>query len=228
MKKYFWYDYCEFDETMNYCLFRPKRELDRPIPLIVWLHGSGEVGVSKRDFLNEGLPCVLNRWTLKPFGAFILCPQLMIEDDIWAKDENVDRLMTLIDKIVSENNIDRSRIILSGHSLGAMGSMYIAERVQNYFSCLCLLSGYEIGVDLSKINIPTIGVVGNIYCDEDIESAEFMWEGFVERFGTESLWEIPCSHADVPKEAFLDDADLDGRSDIINWMFSFRSQRIDV
>lgn len=222
MKKYFWYDYCGFDNTMNYCLFRPTRELNRPLPLIVWLHGSGEVGVDKRSFLKEGLPFVLNRWSLKPFGAYILCPQLMIENDIWAKDENVDRLMSLIDKIVSENNIDRNRIILSGHSLGAMGSMYVAERVHNYFSCLCLLSGYEIGVDLSEINIPTIGVVGVQENDEDPESVEFMWDGFVERFGKESLWEIPCSHADVPKEAFLDDADLDGRSDIIGWMFRHR------
>ena len=218
MKKYFWYDYCGYDEVMNYCLFRPMRELNRPLPLIVWLHGSGEVAVDKKSFLKEGLPFVLNRWNLKPFGAYILCPQLMVEDDIWAKGENVDRLMSLIDKIVSENNIDRNRIILSGHSLGAMGSMYVAERVHNFFSCLCLLSGYEIGVDLSKIDLPTLGVVGVQENDEDPESVGFMWDGFVERFGKESLWEIPCSHADIPKEAFLDDADLDGRSDIIGWM----------
>ena len=74
--------------------------------------------------------------SLKPFGAYILCPQLMIEDDIWARDENVEKLMALIDRIVSEHNIDTHRIILSGHSLGAMGSMYVAERVHNYFSCL--------------------------------------------------------------------------------------------
>lgn len=221
-KKYFWYDYCGFDDTMNYCLFKPVRNLNRSLPLIVWLHGSGEVGVDKRAFLNEGLPYVLNRWSLKPFGAYILCPQLMVEDDVWATDENVDKLMNLIEKIVSENDIDRSRIILSGHSLGAMGSMYVAERVHNYFSCLCLLSGYEIGVDLNNIDIPTIGVVGNLSCDEDVESVDFMWSGFVDRFGEESLWEINCSHADVPKLAFLDDADLDGRSDIIGWMLKNR------
>ena len=222
MRKYFWYDYIGYDETMNYCFFKPMRDLNRALPLIVWLHGSGEVGVNKRAFLNEGLPYVLNNWTLKPFGAYILCPQLMVEDDIWARDENVDKLMALIDKVVSENNIDRSRIILSGHSLGAMGSMYVAERVQNYFSCLCLLSGYDIGVNLNKIRIPTLGVVGTVENDEDSESVDFMWEGFIERFGKESLWEIPCSHADIPKMAFLDDADLDGRSDIIGWMLKYR------
>ena len=222
MRKYFWYDYIGYDETMNYCFFKPMRDLNRPLPLIVWLHGSGEVGVNKRAFLNEGLPYVLNNWTLKPFGAYILCPQLRVEEDIWARDENVDKLMALIDKVVSENNIDRSRIILSGHSLGAMGSMYVAERVQNYFSCLCLLSGYDIGVNLNKIRIPTLGVVGTVENDEDSESVDFMWEGFIERFGKESLWEIPCSHADIPKMAFLDDADLDGRSDIIGWMLKYR------
>ena len=222
MGKYFWYDYSMFDDSMACWLFKPLRELHRPLPLIVWLHGSGEVGATKGAFLREGLPYVLNNWTLKPFGAVVLCPQLMIEDDIWARNENVEKLMALIDKVVSENNIDRSRIILSGHSLGAMGSMYVASRVHNYFSCLCLLSGYDIGVNLKKIKMPTLGVVGTVEEDEDPESVDFMWEGFIERFGKESLWEIPCSHADIPKMAFLDDADLDGRSDIIGWMLKYR------
>ena len=65
-------------------------------------------------------------------------------------------------------------------------------------------------------------MVGTVENDEDSESVDFMWEDFIERFGKESLWEIPCSHADIPKMAFLDDADLDGRSDIIGWMLKYR------
>lgn len=225
MPKFFWYDHISYSDNMSYFLYKPKaRNCQRPRPLIIWLHGSGEVAVDKKSFLNEGLPYILNNWSLKPFNAYILCPQLMIEDDIWAKDESLNTLMEIIEKVVEENNIDRRKIILSGHSLGAMGSMYVAERIHNYFSCLCLLSGYEIGADLNKIDIPTLGVIGVQENDEDPESVEFMWDGFVDRFGSESLWEIPCSHADIPKNAFLDDANLDGHSDIITWMFSFRKQ----
>ena len=136
MRKYFSYTYNRYSEEMSYYLFCPIRNLNRPLPLIVWLHGSGECGVNRKTFMREGLPAVLNNWTLRPFGAYILCPQLNVEDDIWAKDESVNKIMDIINEVISENNINTNKIILCGHSLGAMGCTYIAERIHNFFSYL--------------------------------------------------------------------------------------------
>ena len=222
MRKYFSYTYNRYSEEMSYYLFCPIRNLNRPLPLIVWLHGSGECGVNRKTFMREGLPAVLNNWTLRPFGAYILCPQLNVEDDIWAKDESVNKIMDIINEVISENNINTNKIILCGHSLGAMGCTYIAERIHNFFSCVCLLSGYEIGVDLSQITDDILGVVGMLENNEDPESVDFMIGHFKEHFGKDKLWELSCDHANVPALAFLDDADLDGKSDLISWMFSHK------
>ena len=105
MPKFFWYDHISYSDNMSYFLYKPKaHNYNRPRPLIIWLHGSGEVAVDKKSFLNEGLPYILNNWSLKPFNAYVLCPQLTIEDDIWAKDESINTLMEIIEKVIEENN----------------------------------------------------------------------------------------------------------------------------
>lgn len=221
-KRYFWWNFKRFSDSMSYYLFKPNTPTrQRPRPLIVWLHGSGEVAAGKREFLSAGLPNVLLNWSLKPFNAYILCPQLTIEDDIWDRDENVEELMKIIEKVCSEVPINRRKIILAGHSLGAMGAMYIAERIHDFFSCMCVLSGYEIGVDLTKIKTPVLGIVGTEEAEEDPESVEFMTGHFDSNFGSHTVWELDASHEDIPARAFLDDADLDGSSDLIKWMFSY-------
>ena len=224
MKRYFWYDYFAHCSEMSYYLYRPMRKDTRKRPLIVWLHGSGEVAASKKQFLSAGLPAVLNNWTLKPFSAYVLCPQLMIEDDIWARDENVDNLMSIIERVISSNEdkIDRNRIILAGHSLGAMGAMYVAERVHKYFACMCVLSGYECGVDLDEIETPALGIVGTEDAGEDIESVQFMNWDFCFALGDHTVCDFEASHEDIPRVAFLDDANLDGHSDLIEWMYKYK------
>ncbi len=220
MRKYFSYIYNRNSDEMSYYLFSPIRNLNKKLPLIVWLHGSGECGVNRKSFMTEGLPYVLNNWSLRPFGAYILCPQLNIEDDIWACEDNMNRLMAIVDNVIKEYDINTDKIILCGHSLGAMGCTYISERIPDYFSCVCLLSGYEIGVNLENIHYPILGIVGTLEFDEDVESVQFMRGHFIDEFGDDKLWEIDTDHAGVPLNAFLDDADLDGRSDLITWMFS--------
>lgn len=223
-KKYFLYNYREFIPEMSYYFFRPSRKEPRKRPLIVWLHGSGEVAASKEEFLSAGLPDVLNNWTLRPFSAYILCPQLMIEEDIWAKEENVENLMRLINHVIvlNEDKIDRNRIILAGHSLGAMGAMYVAERVHKYFACMCVLSGYECGVDLDEIETPALGIVGTEDAGEDPESVHFMNWDFCFALGDHTVCDFEASHEDIPKVAFLDDANLDGHSDLIEWMYAYK------
>ena len=73
----FSYEYVSDGDVMPYGLFTPSTaELNEKTPLIVWLHGSGECGLSKDTFSNRGLPRVLNNWELNGFNAYVLCPQL--------------------------------------------------------------------------------------------------------------------------------------------------------
>jgi predicted peptidase len=62
---------------MPYVLYTPSTATQsESIPLIVWLHGSGEVSAGPELFLNSGLLKVLNDWSLEGFNAYVLCPHL--------------------------------------------------------------------------------------------------------------------------------------------------------
>ncbi len=110
---------------MVYRLYKPKKAADGKRPLIIWLHGGGEGGWSQA--YNNDLPLLANRGALgfitpkaqRIFGgAYVLAPQA---NDYWLNDAAQGysaRLKTLIDKVVRNNRIDKSRIYVVGASNG--------------------------------------------------------------------------------------------------------------
>lgn len=220
----FSYEYISTKDTMPYGLFTPSTAIDNDkIPLIVWLHGSGERDVGKATFINRGLPNVLSTWTLKGFNAYVLCPQLKDKwncCDTWCCSEVKEHLQSLIDKFIAEHNIDTKNIIISGHSLGAQGAIYMAYKLPNYFSKLAVFSGYPTYVDMTKINIPTVGYVGMVRNGEAETSFEYMTEDFQDVFGKENVFCLPTGHGRLPYVAFNEDKDNNKHSDIIEWMLN--------
>lgn len=217
----FSYEYISAKDVMPYGLFTPSTvDGNKKTPLIVWLHGSGERDVGKATFINRGLPNVLNTWTLKGFDAYVLCPQLKGKwnCDTWCCSESKEHLQTLIDKFISEHNIDTEKIIIAGHSLGAQGALYMAYKLPDYFSKLAVFSGYQTYVDISEINIPTIGYVGMVRYGEAEASFEYMTGNFKSAFGEENTFCLPTSHGRLPYVAFNEDKDNNGHSDVIEWM----------
>ena len=136
------YGNCEFVQKtaggMSYGICVPKNYNNESIPMIVWLHGSGEVGASFETFKWSGMLAVVNNWSLKEIPAIIVAPQCSSGD--WTyKGSNVK---TVMDDVISKYNINKSKIALIGHSMGGRGVPYIAAANQSYFSCLVMLSAY--------------------------------------------------------------------------------------
>jgi predicted peptidase len=110
---------------MVYRLYKPKKSADGKRPLIIWLHGGGEGGWSQA--YNNDLPLLANRGALgfitpkaqRIFGgAYVLVPQA---NDYWLNDAAQGysaRLKALIDKVVRNKHIDKSRIYVLGASNG--------------------------------------------------------------------------------------------------------------
>lgn len=215
-------EYVSNGDTMPYALYTPSRATDgEPIPLIVWLHGSGEKDVSKSKFVNRGLPKILNEWTLEGFNMYILCPHLTGKwnPGRWNRSESLQNLQTLLDKIIEENNIDPNRVIISGCSLGGFGATYMAWKLPEYFSKLVVVSGYQCQAELNEINIPAICFAGTVKSGEDEACVKFMKGEFALAFGKENTFSRETSHAKLPNVIFNEDKDDNNRSDLIEWMF---------
>lgn len=214
-------EYFSSGTIMNHLLFTPSTANDgEKKPLIVWLHGSGELSTHENTFRDSGLLKVMSEWQSEGFDAYILCPHLAgaWNTRVWNAEKTKNNLENLLVMFIEEYNIDTDNIVVIGHSLGGQGALYMAHELDEYFSKCVVLSGYSSGIDNSEITIPTIGFVGTRACGEDKNSINYMENYFVPVFGEENYFSLDTSHGGVPKSAMTIDNNENGRSDLVEWM----------
>lgn len=116
-------------------------------PLIVVLHGSGEIG-SDLSKLKKREPYIsLNNGKCKP-AACVLMPQL--PKGSWGDCKAT--LKELIDHVAGEQGCDVRRISITGHSLGANGTLDMLLAYPDYFSAASVLSPCkDIGSKMQQI-----------------------------------------------------------------------------
>lgn len=122
--------------SFNYLLYKPHGSGDNShLPLIVVLHGSGEVGGSVSK-LKHREPYKRLKSGAMVVNALVLMPQL--PKGSWGKASA--GLMRLINHIVSEYDCDTNRISITGHSLGGAGAVEMLLKYPNYFAAAAILS----------------------------------------------------------------------------------------
>ena len=212
--------YVDDGEAMPYALLAPSSaNADTSIPLIVWLHGMDEQNLPEDSFLKTGLTEIIMNWELDYFNAYIICPQMKgnYYADSWSNPKAEENLAILLDKFISEHNVDLDKIIVSGSSLGGQGAIYMAVEMADYFDRAVVFSGYGSTAKCSDIEIPVLGYLGTREKNEYI--IKFMKCSFAPEenclFKT-----LATSRFELPTVAFNLDEDENGMSDIVEWMLS--------
>ena len=148
MEKKFSTEICE-NRAYEYLLHKPKGKEKKP--LIIFLHGSGEKGTDLEKVKTHGPFKYLKNNDL---DAFVLAPQC--PQDVYWESES---LYQLIQTVIKQNNIDDSRIYLTGLSMGAWGAWNLAFAHPDMFAALVPIAGFVDRVPMlenCKIkNIPT-------------------------------------------------------------------------
>ena len=119
------------NRSYPYRILKPSNH-NRTAPLVVFLHGAGERGDDNQRQLTYLPQRFLDAPHLNTRDCFVLAPQCP-EDDTWApfeirEGEPVEHTKAMqaaiitIRKIISQENIDTSRIYLTGLSMGGYGS----------------------------------------------------------------------------------------------------------
>lgn len=216
------YSWVSDGEHMPYALYTPScADRYNEIPLIVWLHGTGQIGVSEWEFRNWSLPAVMENWTLEGFNAYVICPQLSgtFNTGTWNNPTSMGYIKDLLDIFISEHNVDHSKVYILGHSLGAVGCLYMAHEMPEYFAACAAMCPYYQGFDIAEIEIPVIAYVGSPRGGEDEISYRYALK-ISDVLGDDSVIVFSTSHGGVPSMAFNLDDDKNGRSDLIEWLFS--------
>lgn len=141
-------DYEEMDGTrLRYAIYSPPDpRSDEALPLVVFLHGSKEVGVDGKKHLKVGLApfiyeAAMQRRSPPPF--FALFPQAQTLADWSARSIETHRLLDYIDHVCDHYPIDRDRIYLTGHSIGGNGVWSLAARYPDRWAALVPISGWS-------------------------------------------------------------------------------------
>ncbi|WP_264509418.1 prolyl oligopeptidase family serine peptidase [Flavobacterium sp. N1719] len=113
--------------TMGYVLQLPENTKEK-YPLIVFLHGSGERGTDL-ELVKAHSPFTYQNLIKEPFA--ILAPQC--PEGIWWDTEVV---YELIKKTIAKNNIDPSRVYLTGLSMGGWGTWKLALEHPELFAAV--------------------------------------------------------------------------------------------
>lgn len=112
---------------ISYVLDYPQNSKGK-VPLIVFLHGSGERGTNL-EMVKAHSPFTYKNLIKEPVA--ILAPQC--PENVWWDTETVYQL---IKEIQQKYNIDESRIILTGLSMGGWGTLKLAMEHPEMFSAV--------------------------------------------------------------------------------------------
>lgn len=141
--------------TITYYVDGPKN-LTSNLPLIVYLHGDGSVYDVNNLTYGEMTAYVKQIYGDNPPFVYLL-PHTEITN--WTDGNRPQSVIELIDKIIDEYKVNKSKIILSGGSRGAMGAWFIANQYASKFSAFFPISGTGNINSSNFRNLPTKAVV---------------------------------------------------------------------
>ena len=113
-------------KELRYLLYEPGVKSDEPLPLVLFLHGSGGI---LDIYDGDTLPTMLTRGWLCP-EALVLMPQC--PGMSW--DPYCEDLMELLESVAQTYGADRKRISVTGFSLGGVGCFSMLVNYPTYFS----------------------------------------------------------------------------------------------
>jgi len=121
---------------INYLLFLPKdyAKTGKPSPMIVFLHGSGERGTDLEKVKAWGPPAIVEK---NPDFPFIVVSPQCPEGQWW----NTYLLKGMIDDVLTKYNVDKSRVYLTGLSMGGFGAWDLAMTFPDYFAAVAPICG---------------------------------------------------------------------------------------
>ncbi len=125
--------------SLQYLLYVPKdyQNSGQAWPLVLFLHGIGERGADLELLKLHGMPKLIAAGAEFPF--LVVSPQCP-EDTMWPNE--LDALHALLENIIAAYRVDRSRIYLTGLSMGGYGAWHLAAAYPAMFAALVPICGW--------------------------------------------------------------------------------------
>lgn len=198
---------------MNYILSYPEN-INGELPLIIYLHGAGERGLNIKHLYRHAIPKMVLEG--REINAFVLCPQCP-GNCVW--DNIVFDIKELIDEIVANYRIDKTKISLTGSSMGGFGAYALALTFNNFFSCVAIVAGGSMSWRSSNLkNLPIKIYHGDKDQGVPIQYAYLMYEALknINPDTTNLVIMEGYNHTDGIEHAYYD-------LDVIDYLLSYNN-----
>jgi len=131
----------EDEINLKYLFFLPQdyySDNNTRWPLILFLHGMGERGTDLELVKIHGIPKIVK--TQKDFPFISISPQCPIEY-VWREKEMLQAVESLILKIIKNYRVDKTRVYVTGLSMGGRGTWAIATHRPDLFAAAVPICG---------------------------------------------------------------------------------------
>jgi predicted esterase len=123
-------------------------------PLIVFLHGGGAAGTNNVTQVEHTPDYLLDE--AKRRGAFLYVPQTATT---WASISAVDSVMTMINRVVDDQNADPDRLYATGYSNGGGGTWNLLSRNPDRFAAALTVSAVAPATGFNAANLLGTAVI---------------------------------------------------------------------
>lgn len=130
---------------MRYTLFIPDSYSQQPVPLVLSLHYGGTV----TPYFGRGVLAYLVEPGLRDLEAIMVAPDCPGRG--WDNAESETAVMQLLDYIKENYHIDEQRVVVTGFSMGGIGTWYFASRYPEVFSAAIPIAGASDVETIEKI-----------------------------------------------------------------------------
>lgn len=209
-------------QSMPYRFFIPpgyKQEMQ--YPLVLWLHGAGGAGRDNRAQISGDQIPGTHTWT-KPQNqtqhpAFVLAPQSptnWVSAGLDRLSPEMSMVLSIIEAVRSEFNIDPARIYVAGQSDGGVGTWNVITQKPDFFAAAVPLCGVGDPSRVSKIvDLPIWAFHGERDRVISVIESRKMVNALRRAGGHPRYTEYPNVGHDVWPRAF---AELD----LVEWLFA--------
>ncbi len=203
-------------QTYAYCVYVPVDYVpEQTLPLILFLHGSGQRGSDGFRQTDAGLPRVIRTKGVRP-SALIVMPQCR-SGKSWS-GEMAQLALRCVEKTAREYNVDPQRLYLTGLSLGGAGTWLIGSALSERFAALVPVCGFGNPDNAKKLaKIPTWVFHGDADDRVPVERSREMVKAIRKAGGDIQYTEYPGVKHNCWDRAYADPK-------LYRWLFRQRSK----
>lgn len=215
-------------------LYPENYDKTKKYPLVLFLHGAGERGINNESQLVHGSKLFLDSANRKAYPAIIIFPQCPTEGYWSSVDVNrntspftlqfdyakpitpaLQAAIELVQKMIGSEGVDKSRVYITGLSMGGMGTFEVVYRYPDLFAAAVPICG---GADVNAYDkrvskIPFRVFHGAKDVVVDVKNSQAMVEKLKALNAKVEYIEYPEANHNSWDNAFAE-------PDFLSWMFS--------